>query len=76
MGRHWKHELLDAKVDRVSTDDSGVRAVLSATLHEHGSLLDGDRLIESSVKPYSVEYELQRDAPGCNQWRITEGRVL
>ena len=74
--RHWKHDLLEAKVDRVSTDAGGHRAVLGATLHEHGNLLDGDRLLESSTKPYSVEYELRRDAPGSAQWRITAGRVL
>lgn len=75
-GRHWSHDQLGAVVDRVETDAGGCRALLAATLHERGRLLDGERPLESSGAPYAVEYELRRDEPGSSQWRITAGRVL
>ena len=75
-GRHWSHDQLGAVVDSVHTDAGGCRALLSATLHERGSLLEGERPLESSGAPYSVEYELRRDSPGSSEWRITADRRL
>lgn len=63
-------------MDSVHTNADGCRALLSATLHERGSLLEGERPLESSDAPYSVEYELGRDGPGSSEWRITAERRL
>lgn len=76
MARHWSHDQLGAVVDRVHTDAGGCRALLAATLHERGTLLDGERSVESSGAPYSMEFELRRDDPGSSRWRIINGRLL
>ena len=73
--RHWKHDRLEAVVERIETDSDGCRARVAATLHEQGNLYDGDRLLETAATPYAVEYELQRDGPS-SPWRIISGRLL